>query len=122
MLQEAHVQIHKYTLGHLQAAVETGPSGNEHSSAHRQLLVDVFVAFLASVISKRCVDMSDAASNQPFVHKRTVHRHMKRVHGLDRLASIPAMCHKKQFASQRHSCNLASFQKEHNFRVHALST
>ena len=70
MLQEAHVQIHKYTLGHLQAAVETGPSGNEHSSAHRQLPVDAFVAFLSSVKSKLCVDMSDAASNHSYISGR----------------------------------------------------
>ena len=47
-----------------------GPSGNEHSSAHRQLLVDVFVAFLSSVKSKLCVDMSDAASNHSYISGR----------------------------------------------------
>ena len=75
-----------YTLGFLQSADLMRPSGNEHSSAYRQFPVDVFVGFLSSVKSMLCVD----------IQKQTVRGHMKRVHRLDRFASIPAMCHKKQ--------------------------
>ena len=49
-----------YTLGFLQSADLMRPSGNEHSSAHRQLPVDAFVGFLSSDKSMLCVDMSDA--------------------------------------------------------------
>ena len=94
-------KMQMYTLGFLQSADLMRPSGNEHSSAYRQFPVDAFVGFLSSVKSMLSVD----------IQKQTVRGHMKRVHRLDRLASIPAMCHKKQFASQRHSCNLASFQR-----------
>ena len=75
-----------YTLGFLQSADLMRPSGNEHSSAYRQFPVDAFVGFLSSVKSMLSVD----------IQKQTMRGHMKRMHRLDRFASIPAMCHKKQ--------------------------
>ena len=74
------------TWGLSQSADFLRRSGNEHNSAYRQFPVDVFVGFLSSVRSMLCAD----------IQKQTERGHMKRVNRLDRFASIPAVCHKKQ--------------------------